>query len=209
MFGSRAVGEELSDFGGVAFGVHRLASEIVLVRVAERLLHHETDENRVLDTPGMGFVAQKRELQREAAGVGFQVVIDAARVGGQHGAVFTGDRPRALLRQPGYAQPAELPVAFQRGGTGDFGKLTGRQSAKRLHLPEAVLGGDEALGEVKVIGRRGADVWNAQFVAFDNDRLGNGSVDRTALRWQRPPREPIDAGKQRDNRDGDQYIDRL
>ena len=45
-------------------------------------------------------------------------------------------------------------------------------AAEGVHLPEAVLGGDEALGEEKIVERGGAEVGDAVCVALDGDGGG-------------------------------------
>ena len=45
-------------------------------------------------------------------------------------------------------------------------------AAEGVHLPEAILRGDEALGEDEVVERGGADVGDAVVVAKDGDGSG-------------------------------------
>ena len=45
-------------------------------------------------------------------------------------------------------------------------------AADSVHLPEAVLRGDEALGDEEVVERGGADVGDTVVVALDGDRRG-------------------------------------
>ena len=53
-------------------------------------------------------------------------------------------------------------------------------AAEGVHLPEAVLCGDEALGEEEVVERGGADVGDAVGVALDGDGSGEtGDGDST------------------------------
>ena len=58
------------------------------------------------------------------------------------------------------------------GGAEDLGEVAGGVAAEGVHLPEAVLCGDEALGEEEVVERGGADVGDAVGVALDGDGSG-------------------------------------
>ncbi len=57
-------------------------------------------------------------------------------------------------------------------GAEDFGEVAGGVAAESVHLPEAVLRGDEALGEEEVVERGGVDVGDAVGVALDGDGSG-------------------------------------
>ena len=61
----------------------------------------------------------------------------------------------------------------------DFGDLSGDVAAGHVHLPEAVLGGDVALGREEVVEVGGLDVRDAVLIAADGD-LGReaGKLDR-------------------------------
>ena len=54
-------------------------------------------------------------------------------------------------------------------GAEDFGEGSGGVSAEGFHLPEAVLSGDEALGEDEVVKGGGAEVRDSLSVALDSD----------------------------------------
>ena len=57
-------------------------------------------------------------------------------------------------------------------GAEDLGEGAGGVAAEGVHLPEAVLRGDEALGDDEVVERGGADVGDAVGVALDGDGSG-------------------------------------
>ncbi|MGA2438264.1 MAG: hypothetical protein ABSF57_07100 [Acidobacteriaceae bacterium] len=63
-------------------------------------------------------------------------------------------------------------VVLQHGSAEDGGKQAGGMAAQQVHLPQAVPGGDVALGEDKVVHGGGADVRDAARVAGDCDRSG-------------------------------------
>jgi len=67
-------------------------------------------------------------------------------------------------------------------GAEDFGEVAGSVTAESVHLPEAILRSDKALGEEEVVERGGADVGDAMGVALDGDGSGetgngDGSVE--------------------------------
>ena len=73
-------------------------------------------------------------------------------------------------------------VVREEGGAEDLGEVSGGVAAEGVHLPEAVLGGDVALGEDEVVKGGGLDVGDAVGVAADRDGGGEsgdgeGAVD--------------------------------
>jgi hypothetical protein len=73
-------------------------------------------------------------------------------------------------------------VVDEEAGAEDLGESAGCVTAEGVHLPEAILCGDEALGEEEVVERGGADVGDAVDVALDGDGSGeardvNGTVE--------------------------------
>jgi hypothetical protein len=68
-------------------------------------------------------------------------------------------------------------IMGEEAGAKDLGEGAGGVAAERVHLPEAVLCGDEALGEKEVVERGGAEVGDAVSVALNGDgsgEAGNG-----------------------------------
>jgi hypothetical protein len=73
-------------------------------------------------------------------------------------------------------------VVGEEGWAEDFGEGAGCVTAEGVQLPEAVLRGDEALGDEEVVEGGGADVGDAVGVAQDGDgcresRNGDGAVE--------------------------------
>ena len=60
-------------------------------------------------------------------------------------------------------------VVRDERGAHDFGEIAVRVAARGVHLPEAVLRGDVALGDEEVVFGCGFDVGNAVGVAPDGD----------------------------------------
>ena len=58
----------------------------------------------------------------------------------------------------------------ERGRADDLGELTGGVATDKVHLEEAVGGGDESLGEDEVVERLRVNVGNALGVALDRNR---------------------------------------
>jgi hypothetical protein len=107
-------------------------------------------EGEVVELGGDGSV--------DAAGVEVELV---ELVGGQDGdgAVCGGAELEGALGA----------VVEDHAGAEEFGEGAGGVAAEGLHLPEAVLGGDVALGEDEVVEGGGADVGDALGVALDGD----------------------------------------
>ena len=63
-------------------------------------------------------------------------------------------------------------VVGDEGWAEDLGEFAGGVAAEDVHLPEAVLCGDVALGDDEVVERGGADVGDAVGVALDGDGSG-------------------------------------
>lgn len=67
----------------------------------------------------------------------------------------------------------------------DLGEFTGSVTAEDVHLPKAVLRGDEALGDDEVVERSGMDVRYAVRIALDGDGRGEASNGESAVNlWQ-------------------------
>jgi hypothetical protein len=149
------------------------------------LKHDEADEDGVAWSPGFGLIAEDTELEREmgaldgdggvdACGVAFEEVELAGWEGG-NGAVGGGADLEGALEA----------VVGEEAGTEDLGEGAGGVAAESVHLPQAVLCGDEALGEDEVVECSGADVGDAVGVALDGDRGGEaGDGDGSVELWE-------------------------
>jgi hypothetical protein len=71
-------------------------------------------------------------------------------------------------------------VGYERGSE-KFGESAGAVAAQGLHLPESVLGSDEALGEDEVVERGSLDVGDAVIVATDGYGLGETGDGESAI----------------------------
>ena len=114
----------------------------------------------------------------DAAGVELEPVELVRRVVGE-GAVCGGADLEGALDA----------VMLKEGGTEDFGELAGDVAAEGVHLPEAVLRGDVALGDDEVVERGGSNVGNTVGVALDDDgcgEAGDGELGMTMYRTLRP-----------------------
>ena len=165
--GVEVADEVLREAGGEGFAVE-LGGEAG----GEVLEHDEADEEGVARCPGGGLVAEETELEREvgaleghggvyAGGILLEEVKLIGREGGD-GAVGGGAELEGAL---------EAVVGEERRAE-DLGQGAGGMAAEGVHLPEAVLGGDEALGEEKIVERGGAEVGDAVGVALDGDGGG-------------------------------------
>ncbi len=135
----------------------------------EVLEHDEADEDGVARRPGGGLVAEEAELEREvgalegdggvdAGGVFFEEMELIGREGGEGAAGGDAELEGALEA-----------VVEEEAGAENLGEGAGGVAAESVHLPEAILRGDEALGEDEVVERGGAEVGDAVGVALDGD----------------------------------------
>ena len=86
----------------------------------------------------------------------------------QHGLGQVLDLP---FRQPIKAKGAHPLVRRKRRRSQDLGQPPGAEAAHGFHLPQTVLGMDEAEGEIGVAAGFGENMGNAGIVAVDLDRL--------------------------------------
>ena len=136
----------LREAGGEGFAVE-LGGE----GVGEVLEHDEADEEGVAWGPGRGLVVEETEFEREmgllegdggvdSGGVAFEGV-ELAGWEGRCGSVGGGAELEGALEA----------VVGEEGGAKDLGEGAGGVAAEGVHLPEAVLRGDEALGDEEVV----------------------------------------------------------
>ena len=152
-------------------------------------------------------IVEEAKLEREVGALEVDGGVDAGGVAleevelvgreGEEGAVGGGADLEGAL---------EAVVGEERGAE-DFGEGAGGVAAEGVHLPEAVLRGDEALGEEEIVERGGAEVGDAVGVTLDGDRsgeardgdgpveLGKGVLHGLA--------EPVACGDEADDREED------
>jgi hypothetical protein len=157
-------------------------------------------------------VTEDAELEGEVRALGFDGGVDAVgveleevelvgRVVGE-GAVCGGADLEGALDA----------VMLKEGGTEDFGEVAGDVAAEGVHLPEAVLRGDVALGDDEVVEGCGVDVGDAVCVALDGDGRGESGDGESAVelreRVAKGLADPVaadeEAGDGEDDDDGDE-----
>ena len=176
----RRVGGEQGGGALGAQGADQPGAPRLALKDAHKDVPHFVDGQAVPGLPGFGGDAGDGALNGPG-GVAADKGVDAGGVGVQHragagaGGVVVG--AGGVLQ----AEAAHLPVGAEGRFAGDFGPASHGAAAVVFHGPEAVLGGDEALGEpgVVFVGRPG--VGDAPGVAPDLDIAmqagqGNGAV---------------------------------
>ena len=133
-------------------------------------------------------------------------MIDAARVGGEGGAVGIGQRDVGVFGDAAQAKLARFAIAFEEGGAEDFGEFAGGEAAQGIHLEEAILCGDVPLKEKSVVERGGANVRLAVSIEGYGGGGGEGSVDRAGALWQRTPHVPINKHGSGEQHEGDRNV---
>ncbi len=105
-----------------------------------------------------------------AAGVSFQ---NFARFGIEKGGVALGGT--------GEAVGTKTLIDLEGSGSQDFGELTARGTAEEIHLPQAILRHDVALGFREVLYGCGANVRDAPAIPFDGDFLAEAGQGSAAI----------------------------
>lgn len=147
----------------------------------EVLKHDEAGEDGVAGCPGSGLVAEEAELEGEMSALEVDGCVDSGGVSleemelagweGGDGAVCGGAELEGSLET----------VVGEETGAEDFGECAGGVAAEGVHLPEAILCSDEALGEEEVVDRGGAEVWDAVVVALDGDGSGEAGEGESSV----------------------------
>jgi hypothetical protein len=162
------VGDEiLREAGGEGF-----AAELGGEAGGEVLKHDEADEEAVARGPGGGLIAEEAELEGEMGALQFDGGVDAGGVALEEVELIGGEGSEGSVGRGSDEEGALEAVVWEEAGAKDFGEGAGGVAAEGVHLPEAVLCGDEALGEDEVVERGGADVGDAVGVALDGDGSG-------------------------------------
>jgi hypothetical protein len=186
-----ADGVEVGEDGGGEMRGEGFAVELGGEVGGEILRHDEGDEERVARGPGGGSVVEDVELDGEVVrgrralmvGVGVAVGVDegvdAVGVGLELVELIGGEEGGGAVGGGAELEDALLAVVVDEGGAEELGELAGAVAAEGVHLEEAVLSGDEALGEEEVVEVGGVDGGDALGVAGDGDggrEAGDGKV---------------------------------
>ena len=164
-----AGGVEVGDELGREFGGDGFAAELGGEGVGEVLKEGEADEDGVAGRPVGGLVAEEAELEGEVIALESDGGVDAAGVEIEPVHLVGGEGGDGVLGGGAEEEGALGAVVAEHGVAEDFGEGTGGVAAEELHLPEAVLCGDEALGDDGVVEGGGGDVGHAVGVALDGD----------------------------------------
>jgi hypothetical protein len=140
------VGDEVLETGGKGF-----AAEFRGEAGGEVLKHDEGDEEAVARGPGGGLVAEEAELEGEMGALEVDGGIDAGGVALEEVELVGGESGDGAVGGGSEEEGALEAVVGEEAGAEDLGEGTGGVAAEGVHLPEAVLCGDEALGEEEVV----------------------------------------------------------
>ena len=143
--------------------------ELVGEVVGEVLEHDEVDEDGVTRGPGGGSELEDAEFDGEVVALGGDGGVDSLGVELQRVELIGWEGGEGVFGGGAELEGALGAVVRDHGGTEDLGQFSGGVAAEGLHLPEAVLCGDVALGDDEVIEGCGLDVGDAVGVALDGD----------------------------------------
>ena len=111
----------------------------------------ETDEKAVSRGPGCGLIAEETELEREMGALEFHGGIDSGGVALEEVELIGGKSGDGAVCGCADEEGALKTIVSEERGAEDFSEGAGGVAAQGVHLPEAVLCGDEALGEEEVV----------------------------------------------------------
>jgi hypothetical protein len=174
-YGVEVVDEVWGEFGGEVFAVE-LGGEAG----GEVLEHDEADEEGVAGCPRGWLVAEDAELERQMGALEVDGGVDTGGVALEEVELVGREGGGGAVGGDAQGEGSLEAVVGEERGAEDLGESAGGVAAEGVHLPEAVLCGDEALGEDEVFERGGADVGDAVVVALDGDWGGEaGDGDGT------------------------------
>jgi hypothetical protein len=143
-------------------------------------LHHaEEDEYRVDGPPGSGLVHEQTELGGQVVLMSRDEGVDASGVVVEEAAVAGVHRGDDLFGFGAHLEEALHAVVSDEAFAEDLRDLPGDVAAGHVHLPEAVLGGDVALGGEEIVEIGGLNVRDAVLISADGDFGGEaGELER-------------------------------
>ena len=106
-----------------------------------------------------------RELDGEVIAHGGGGCVDALGVELEGVELVWGELGDGAVGGGAELEEALLAIVLEEGGAEDFGELAGGVAAQRIHLKEAILRSDEALGEDEVVKGAGVERGKAVRVA--------------------------------------------
>ena len=161
---------EVANEMGWEFCGDGLAVELGWEAGGEVLKHDEADEDGVAGCPGGGLVAEETELDREVGALEVDGGVDAGCVALEEVELVGCEGGDGAVGRDAELECALEAVMREKGGTEDLSEGAGGVAAEGVHLPEAVLRGDEALGDNEVVKGGGAYMGYAVGVALYRNR---------------------------------------
>jgi hypothetical protein len=158
------------------FGRERFAVELLREAGGEVLEEDDANGDGVAGCPGGGLVAEEAELDGEMCALSFHGGVYAAGVELEPAHLLGWEDGVGAVGSCADLEGALKAVVGNQLGTEDLGHITGDVAAKCVHLPEAVLSRDVALGDDEVVERSGADVGDAVGITLYGD-WGREAVD--------------------------------
>ncbi len=113
---------------------------------------------------------ENQELGRQRPAPGSQISVDARRIGLEPGARRRRQMRQARVRPPIEPERAHEAIGRQRCRADDLGQPAGADPPLELHLPEPVLGMDEAEREHRIQEAPRLDVRDRPPIAHHRDR---------------------------------------
>ena len=202
-------GEEEVDFFGVAFFEEERFLEFDAAGGGEAAEHEEADGERIFDAPGSGVEAEEAEFDGVVAALGADVMVDAAGVSGEGGAVGGGEGGELAFGDAGHAEGTGFAINRKGVGADDFREGAGGGATEGFHLPESILGGGEALGEEEVVEGLCFDQGKTVGVSLDGGGSGEGGGEGAGGLGEGTPSVPPGGGDSGEDDESDEGVDKL
>ena len=147
----------------------------------EVLKHDKADEESVAGGPRGWLIAEQTEFEGQVRVLEGDGGVDAGGVALELVELLGWECGEGAIGGVADLKGSLETIVRQKRWAEDLGEVAGGVAAERIHLPEAILGGDEALGEEKVIERGCADVGDAVSVALNGDGSGEAGKSDGAI----------------------------
>jgi len=122
------------------------AAEFFFPRFGESFVHVSADDEGVGGLPGLRLVFEEFKFDRKIVPVLLDEFVHSAGVGFHDDTGFFVEERGIAFRGRAEAEKPEMLVDGDGTGPKDFRELAAGNAAEQIHLPEAILGHDVALG---------------------------------------------------------------
>ena len=187
-------------------GPHFRSLQLVLPRGGHIAVHAQRDQDRIDCTPRPRVESQQREFHRQRFRVRFEKIIHASRIRRHVRALFRVQTFVVLLRKAPQPETPRIAIRFQRHAAQHLGEFACREPPNQLHLPQAILRGDEALEKQGVLYAARYNMWDAKRVAGDAGTGADRRMNFARRLWKNAIDHPVDSCQSGNQSNGYQQV---